>query len=69
MKSADREAALLVKLARVRAGVVDIAEELSEAGLVKTAGQVTIAGQVLEEAKETLMSAIRESGEAAGRKR
>ena len=69
MTHADREAALLVKLARVRAGVVDIAEELSEAGLVKTAGQVTIAGQVLEEAKKTLMSAIRNEGEAAGRKR
>ena len=69
MKNADREAALLVKLARVRAKVEDVREGLLEAGLERTALEVRVAVDVLAAAKQTLMSAIRESSEAAGRKR
>lgn len=69
MTHADREAALLVKLARVRARVEDLVEELSEAGLDKTANRTRLASNLLDDAKQTLMTAIRDSGEAVGRKR
>jgi hypothetical protein len=65
----DREAQLLVRLARVRAKVADLVEELSEAGLNLTAGRVESTLVILDAAKQTLMSAIRDAGEAAGRKR
>ena len=58
MKSADREAALLVKLARVRAKVEDVREELAEAGLERTAEHVRTALAVLDSAKQTLMQAV-----------
>ena len=69
MTHAEREAALLVKLTRLRAKVEDVREELLEAGLERTANLVLFSLQTLDTAKQTLMSAIRESGEAAGRKR
>ena len=69
MKSADREAALLVKLARVRAKVEDVREELAEAGLERTSDHVGRAVDNLDTARLALMSATREQGEAAGRKR
>ena len=69
MRNADREAALLVKLARHRRRTVDLVRELSKAGLEITAGRVESTLMILDHAEQNLMSAIREQGEAAGRKR
>jgi hypothetical protein len=49
------------KLARVRAKVADLVEELSEAGLNLTAGRVESTLVILDGAKQTLMSAIRDA--------
>ena len=69
MTFAEREARLLVKLARHRAKTVDLVEELSEAGLELTAGRVESTLMILDHAKSTLMAAIRAEGETVGRKR